>query len=74
MRPVVDEFAFEIFALGLIGTGSLAVPVLAGSVSYALGSVLVAYWPCSQTGEGDDRLRDGCRGNSGRFADFLFTT
>jgi Mn2+/Fe2+ NRAMP family transporter len=42
LRPV-DEFAFGIFALGLIGTGFLAVPVLAGSAAYALGEA--CKWP-----------------------------
>lgn len=35
LRPVVGGFAFIIFSLGVIGTGLLAVPVLAGSVAYA---------------------------------------
>lgn len=37
LKPVAGEFAFAIFALGIIGTGLLAVPVLAGSAAYALG-------------------------------------
>jgi hypothetical protein len=38
-------FAFAIFALGLIGTGLLAVPVLAGSAAYALGETFgLAVW------------------------------
>jgi NRAMP (natural resistance-associated macrophage protein)-like metal ion transporter len=36
LRPVAGDFAFFLFALGIIGTGLLAVPVLAGSVSYAV--------------------------------------
>jgi NRAMP (natural resistance-associated macrophage protein)-like metal ion transporter len=36
LKPVAGEFAFVIFSLGLIGTGLLAVPVLAGSAAYAL--------------------------------------
>jgi NRAMP (natural resistance-associated macrophage protein)-like metal ion transporter len=36
LKPVAGEFAFLIFSLGLIGTGLLAVPVLAGSAAYAL--------------------------------------
>jgi len=36
LRPVAGEFAFAIFALGIIGTGLLAVPVLAGSAAYAV--------------------------------------
>lgn len=36
LRPLGGEQAFLLFALGIIGTGLLAVPVLAGSSSYAL--------------------------------------
>jgi Mn2+/Fe2+ NRAMP family transporter len=36
LRPVAGRFAFFIFAAGIIGTGLLAVPVLAGSGAYAL--------------------------------------
>lgn len=37
LRPIGGEFAFTIFALGIIGTGLLALPVLAGSAAYAVG-------------------------------------
>jgi NRAMP (natural resistance-associated macrophage protein)-like metal ion transporter len=37
LRPVAGPFAFAVFALGIIGTGLLALPVLAGSSAYALG-------------------------------------
>jgi NRAMP (natural resistance-associated macrophage protein)-like metal ion transporter len=37
LRPVAGEFAFALFCLGIVGTGLLAVPVLAGSAAYALG-------------------------------------
>ena len=40
LRPVAGEFAFAVFALGIIGTGMLAVPVLAGSAAYAVSEVL----------------------------------
>ena len=36
MRPVAGQFAFAMFALGIIGTGLLAVPVLTGSAAYAV--------------------------------------
>lgn len=36
LKPLAGEQAFLLFALGIIGTGLLAVPVLAGSASYAL--------------------------------------
>jgi NRAMP (natural resistance-associated macrophage protein)-like metal ion transporter len=36
LRPVVGQFAFLLFALGIIGSGLLAVPVLAGSAAYAV--------------------------------------
>ena len=37
LRPVAGPAVFVIFALGIIGTGLLAVPVLAGSAAYAVG-------------------------------------
>ena len=36
LRPIAGEFAFAMFAVGIIGTGMLAVPVLAGSAAYAV--------------------------------------
>ncbi|HEY5799022.1 MAG TPA: divalent metal cation transporter [Burkholderiaceae bacterium] len=35
LRPVAGEFAFLLFSIGIIGTGLLAIPVLAGSAAYA---------------------------------------
>ena len=43
LRPLAGRFAFTIFALGIIGTGLLALPVLAGSAAFALGEALA--WP-----------------------------
>jgi Mn2+/Fe2+ NRAMP family transporter len=40
LRPIAGEFAFAVFALGIVGTGLLAVPVLAGSAAYALAETL----------------------------------
>jgi NRAMP (natural resistance-associated macrophage protein)-like metal ion transporter len=37
LEPLAGKFAFWLFATGIIGTGLLAVPVLAGSSAYALG-------------------------------------
>ncbi|MBX9844585.1 MAG: divalent metal cation transporter [Xanthobacteraceae bacterium] len=37
LKPIVGSFAFIIFSIGIIGTGMLAVPVLAGSSAYAVG-------------------------------------
>jgi NRAMP (natural resistance-associated macrophage protein)-like metal ion transporter len=36
LRPLAGPFAFFLFSLGIIGTGLLAVPVLAGSAGYAV--------------------------------------
>jgi NRAMP (natural resistance-associated macrophage protein)-like metal ion transporter len=36
LRPLAGSFAFLLFSLGIIGTGMLAVPVLAGSAAYAV--------------------------------------
>jgi NRAMP (natural resistance-associated macrophage protein)-like metal ion transporter len=40
LRPIAGPFAFAFFAAGIIGTGLLALPVLAGSAAYALGEAM----------------------------------
>jgi NRAMP (natural resistance-associated macrophage protein)-like metal ion transporter len=40
LRPIAGEFAFYVFALGIIGTGLLAIPVLSGSAAYALAEAM----------------------------------
>ena len=40
LRPLAGYFTFAVFAAGIVGTGMLAVPVLAGSAAYALGEAL----------------------------------
>ncbi|MGX8008861.1 NRAMP family divalent metal transporter [Mesorhizobium sp. ORM8.1] len=40
LEPVAGKFAFIIFSAGIIGTGLLAVPVLAGSAAFAVGEAL----------------------------------
>lgn len=39
LRPVAGNFAFGLFAIGIIGTGFLAVPVLAGSTAFAIAEI-----------------------------------
>jgi Mn2+/Fe2+ NRAMP family transporter len=34
LRPIAGDFAYGLFAIGVIGTGLLAIPVLSGSLSY----------------------------------------
>jgi len=36
LRPIAGQFAFFMFSMGIIGTGLLAVPVLAGSAAFAV--------------------------------------
>jgi Mn2+/Fe2+ NRAMP family transporter len=43
LRPVAGVFAFAVFAIGIIGTGLLSIPALAGSAAYALGEA--RRWP-----------------------------
>lgn len=40
LRPVAGDFAYLLFAAGIIGTGLLAVPILAGSSAYAVTETL----------------------------------
>jgi Mn2+/Fe2+ NRAMP family transporter len=43
LRPIAGVFASLLFSLGIIGTGLLALPVLAGSAAYAVAEAL--HWP-----------------------------
>lgn len=40
LKPLAGNFAYLLFALGIIGTGLLAVPVLSGSAAYAVSEAL----------------------------------
>jgi NRAMP (natural resistance-associated macrophage protein)-like metal ion transporter len=48
LRPIAGKFTFMLFTIGIVGTGMLAVPVLAGSAAYAVAETF--RWP-----EGLDR-------------------
>jgi Mn2+/Fe2+ NRAMP family transporter len=39
LRPLAGDAAYVLFALGLVGTGLLAIPVLAGSASFAVAEI-----------------------------------
>ena len=43
LRPLAGDFAFHLFALGILGVGAVGVPVLAGSAAYAIAEALG--WP-----------------------------
>jgi NRAMP (natural resistance-associated macrophage protein)-like metal ion transporter len=43
LKPIAGKFASTLFAVGIIGTGMLAVPVFAGSAAYAIGECFK--WP-----------------------------
>lgn len=40
LRPLAGEFAFLLFAIGIMGVGLIGVPVLAGSAAYALAEAM----------------------------------
>lgn len=40
LRPIAGAFTFWVFSAGIIGTGLLAIPVLAGSAAYAVGELM----------------------------------
>ncbi len=40
LRPIAGNFAYTLFAVGILGTGLLAVPILAGSAAYAMAEAL----------------------------------
>jgi NRAMP (natural resistance-associated macrophage protein)-like metal ion transporter len=43
LRPLAGEAAFLLFSIGIIGTGLMAIPALAGSAAYALAEAFK--WP-----------------------------
>jgi NRAMP (natural resistance-associated macrophage protein)-like metal ion transporter len=45
LRPLAGDFAFYLFALGILGVGAVGVPVLAGSAAYAVAEAMG--WPGS---------------------------
>lgn len=45
LKPFAGNFSCILFALGIIGTGLLAIPILAASVAYAVAEM--RGWPCS---------------------------
>ena len=45
LRPLAGDFAFYLFALGILGVGAVGVPVLAGSAAYAMAEAMG--WPGS---------------------------
>jgi Mn2+/Fe2+ NRAMP family transporter len=44
LRPLAGDFAFLLFALGILGVGMIGVPVLAGSAAYALAEAMDWKW------------------------------
>lgn len=55
LRPLAGNGAYWLFTLGIIGTGMLGVPILAGSCAYAISEA--AAW----RGSLDDRPKDARR-------------
>ena len=49
LKPIAGRFAFLLFAAGIIGTGMLAIPVLAGSAAYAFAEAMK--WPIGHSRE-----------------------
>jgi NRAMP (natural resistance-associated macrophage protein)-like metal ion transporter len=54
LRPLAGDFTFLLFALGIIGTGMLAIPVLAGAAAYGVAEVF--RWHASLEAEAPDAV------------------
>jgi NRAMP (natural resistance-associated macrophage protein)-like metal ion transporter len=54
LRPLAGDFTFLLFALGIIGTGMLAIPVLAGSAAYGVSEVFG--WPATLEAKAPDAV------------------
>jgi len=55
LKPIAGQLAFVLFSLGILGTGFLAAPVLAGSSAYAIGETRgwktgLEHWPWEAPG------------------------
>ena len=54
LRPLAGELTFLMFSLGIIGTGMLAIPVLAGSAAYAVADAFG--WPATLEAKAPDAV------------------
>jgi NRAMP (natural resistance-associated macrophage protein)-like metal ion transporter len=54
LRPLAGDATFALFALGIIGTGLLAIPVLAGSAAYGVSEVFG--WPATLEAKAPDAV------------------
>jgi NRAMP (natural resistance-associated macrophage protein)-like metal ion transporter len=54
LRPLAGELTFVLFALGIIGTGLLAIPVLAGSAAYGVADAFG--WPATLQAKAPDAV------------------
>ena len=54
LRPIAGEFAFVLFALGIVGTGLLAIPVLAGAAAYGVAEAFG--WPATLEAKAPDAV------------------
>jgi NRAMP (natural resistance-associated macrophage protein)-like metal ion transporter len=55
LRPLAGDFAFYLFALGILGVGAVGVPVLAGSAAYAIAEAMG--WPGGLEARANDARR-----------------
>jgi NRAMP (natural resistance-associated macrophage protein)-like metal ion transporter len=54
LRPLAGNLTFGLFALGIIGTGMLAIPVLAGSAAYGVSEAFG--WPATLEAKAPDAV------------------
>ena len=54
LRPLAGELTFVLFALGIIGTGLLTIPVLAGSAAYGVAEAFG--WPATLEAKAPDAV------------------
>jgi NRAMP (natural resistance-associated macrophage protein)-like metal ion transporter len=54
LRPLAGDFTFLLFSFGIIGTGMLAIPVLAGSAAYGVSEAFG--WPATLEAKAPDAI------------------
>ncbi len=66
LKPIAGDFAHLVFAIGIVGTGLLAVPILAGSAAYAVAETFRLREGLSEVAAGSGILRCHCLLNPNR--------
>jgi Mn2+/Fe2+ NRAMP family transporter len=71
LRPLAGNLTFFLFALGIIGTGMLAIPVLAGSAAYGVAEAFGWHATLEEGSRRGRILCDHCSGDCHRIRTWI---